>query len=89
MKNTNIGYACRRYPKYKTVMSEDFKDGLYETAKTLVINNHNASFTFLSRRLKIGYHRAILLMKELEKEGIVSGSSPDNPRQINETRLFL
>ena len=58
-----------------------FKDELYETAKSIVIENHIASTSFLQRKLSIGYSRAASLIDALEEEGIVK-SLPNGRKEV-------
>lgn len=48
---------------------------LYEQAKPLVYSEQGASISLLQRHLRIDYHIALLLMEELEKNGVVT--APD------------
>lgn len=57
-------------------------DELYEDAKDAVIEEQNASITFLQRRLGIGYARAAHLMDMLEENNIVGVADGSKPRKI-------
>ncbi len=57
-------------------------DGLFEEAKSTVLQTGNASTTFLQRKLKIGYARAASIMDQLEQQGIVSAQDGARPRRI-------
>lgn len=58
----------------------DYKDDLYTEAFILVVKEQRASVTLLQRRMKISYRRADLLMRELERNGVVE--------PLNDTRLI-
>ena len=47
-------------------------DELYDAAKELVMKHNMTTVSHLQRELRVGYHRASRIMKELERAGIVS-----------------
>ena len=60
----------------------DHQDDLYTEAFQLVVKEQRASVTLIQRRLKIGYMRADLLMRELERNGVVEPFSGTLPRKV-------
>jgi S-DNA-T family DNA segregation ATPase FtsK/SpoIIIE len=58
------------------------QDELFDQAVRLVVEQQQASTSFLQRRLKVGYSRAARLMDELEEAGIVGPAEGAKPRQI-------
>jgi S-DNA-T family DNA segregation ATPase FtsK/SpoIIIE len=60
----------------------DNKDDLYTEAFLLVVKEQRASVTLLQRRMKIGYMRADLLMRELERNGVVEPFNDTLPRKV-------
>ena len=60
----------------------DHQDDLYTEAYLLVVKEQRASVTLIQRRLKIGYMRADLLMRDLERNGIVGPFEPTEPRKV-------
>ena len=60
----------------------DHKDDLYTEAFLLVVKEQRASVTLLQRRMKIGYMRADLLMRELERNGVVEPFNDTLPRKV-------
>ena len=57
-------------------------DELYHDAVRLVVEQDNASVSFLQRKLKIGYARAARIMDQMEERGVVGPSEKSKPRQI-------
>jgi DNA segregation ATPase FtsK/SpoIIIE, S-DNA-T family len=58
------------------------RDELFDEAVQVVVENQQASTSFLQRRMKVGYSRAARLMDELEHAGIVGPAEGAKPRQI-------
>lgn len=61
--------------------SED-EDELYLEAVKVVVENQQASTSFLQRKMRIGYNRAARIMDELEERGVISGRDGSKPRQV-------
>jgi len=57
-------------------------DEYFEEAKNLVIEEQTASTSLIQRRFKTGYNRALRIVEELEKEGIVGPSLGTKPREV-------
>ena len=57
-------------------------DELYDEALRLVTEYRKASVMFIQRRLKIGYMRADLLVKALERNGVVGPFNGNEPRKV-------
>lgn len=57
-------------------------DSLYDQAYDIIVQNGNASTTFLQRKLKIGYARAASLIDELEERGVVGPAEGSRPRKV-------
>ena len=60
----------------------DDRDELYDEAKELVVGYQKASSDFLQRKLKIGQARAVLILSQLEKLGIISSAKEDGTRDV-------
>lgn len=58
------------------------RDQLFEEAIRLIIQNNNASASFLQRKLSVGYARAARLLDELEEVGIVGPADGAKAREI-------
>ncbi|MDA3909094.1 MAG: cell division protein FtsK, partial [Sulfurimonas sp.] len=51
------------------------KDALYKRAKKLVLDDNNASISYVQRKLEISYNRARIIVELLEKKDAIS--TPD------------
>jgi S-DNA-T family DNA segregation ATPase FtsK/SpoIIIE len=54
----------------------------FQLAKSFLIDKQVVSVSSLQRRLKIGYNRALALMDELEKCGVVTGLDSTGTRKL-------
>jgi len=61
---------------------DEQSDDLYEEAVKIVVENQQASTSFLQRKMRVGYNRAARIMDELEDKGIISGRDGSKPRQV-------
>lgn len=61
---------------------EDFDDELLKDAIYLIVNDEQASISYIQRRLKVGYARAARLIDEMENRGIVGPSEGSKARKI-------
>ena len=57
-------------------------DPLYEESKKYVIEQGKASASFLQRKFKIGYNRAMRIIDELESNGVIGPANGINPRKV-------
>ena len=57
-------------------------DPLFENAVQLVIFNQSGSTSLLQRKFAIGYSRANIIMKQLEKAGVVGAANGSKPREV-------
>lgn len=60
----------------------DDRDDRYDEAVDIVINDGQASVSYLQRKMKIGYSRAARIIDEMEDMGIVGKSEGSKPRNI-------
>lgn len=60
----------------------DDTDPLLEEAIELVINEQQASISYLQRKLKLGYSRAARIVDQMEERGIVSQRDGTKPRNV-------
>ncbi|HSR03220.1 MAG TPA: DNA translocase FtsK [Proteiniclasticum sp.] len=60
----------------------DESDELYKQAVRVVVENQQASTSFLQRKMRIGYNRAARIMDELEDRGVISERDGSKPRQV-------
>ena len=64
------------------VFDESEYDEKYDEAVALIINDRQASISYVQRRLRIGYNRAARLIEMMEHEGIVGPQIGSKPREI-------
>ena len=57
-------------------------DELFDEAVRIVIENNQASTSFLQRKMRIGYNRAARIIDDLEDRGVISGPDGAKPRKI-------
>ena len=57
-------------------------DSLYDQAVNIVLTDRKASTSYIQRRLSIGYNKAAKLIERMEREGVVSKSTPTGKRDI-------
>ena len=62
--------------------SNDDCDELLSDAIELVINDQQASTSYLQRRLKIGYSRAARIMDQMEERGIIGPAEGNRGRKV-------
>ncbi|TSC85730.1 MAG: DNA segregation ATPase FtsK/SpoIIIE, S-DNA-T family [Microgenomates group bacterium Gr01-1014_16] len=58
------------------------RDPLFEDAFRIIVQNQNASASFLQRKLSIGYARAARVLDELQQAGIIGPVDGAKPRDI-------
>lgn len=68
--------------------SED-ADELLPDAISLVVNEGQASISYLQRKLKIGYARAARIIDQMEERGIIGGYEGSKPRKVLVTKEDL
>lgn len=63
---------------------EDGEEGdeLFQEAVKIVVENQQASTSFLQRKMRIGYNRAARIMDQLEERGVISQRDGSKPRQV-------
>lgn len=63
-------------------LSDGEKDGLFEDAARIIVQNQMGSTSLIQRRLKLGYNRAGRLMDQLEEAGIVGENAGSKAREV-------
>lgn len=67
-------------PSVKSYITKD--DEIYKEARNIVVQSQDAHICKLQRRLRIGYMKAVELMEELEKNGVVGPAVEGSPRKV-------
>lgn len=62
-------------------MGNEERDDLYNDAKELVLATRRVSASLIQRRLRVGYTRAVFMLRQMELDGIV-GPSKDGFREL-------
>ncbi len=57
-------------------------DELLEQAVEMVVNDGQASASYIQRKFKVGYSRAARIIDQLEERGIVGGHEGSKPRKV-------
>lgn len=57
-------------------------DSLYDRDCQIVLTEKKCSISYLQRLLGIGYNRAAGIVEQMEKEGLVSGPTPTDKREV-------
>ncbi len=68
--------------KVEKAEADDEVDELFTKAVEYVVEEQNASATFLQRKLKLGYARAARILDELYEKGIVGPYEGSKPRKV-------
>jgi S-DNA-T family DNA segregation ATPase FtsK/SpoIIIE len=77
----NVGRKNGRGSTFIAPNGED-RDPLFEEAFRMIIQNDNASASFLQRKLSIGYARAARILDELQQVGIIGPADGSKAREI-------
>ena len=67
---------------FRSSVSDDADDDLYEDAKHAVMEAGKASTSYLQRKLRVGYSRAARLIDLLEENGVIGPQDGSRPREI-------
>jgi len=65
-----------------TTIDNRTKDELYETIKNDIIKSGSVSTSYIQRKLKVGYARAVGLLEMFEDRGIVEKAKGARPRKV-------
>jgi S-DNA-T family DNA segregation ATPase FtsK/SpoIIIE len=69
--------------------SIDIRDELYEKSFELVLSTGQASASFIQRRLRMGYPRAVRMIELMEEDGLNGPAVGSKPREIRVKRDHL
>ncbi|MDU3009731.1 MAG: DNA translocase FtsK 4TM domain-containing protein [Peptoniphilus harei] len=72
--------------KDKKVKIDNEKDPLFKDAVELVINDEQASISYIQRKLKVGYSRAGRIVDQMEEMGIIGPHEGSKPRKLLKTK---
>ena len=61
--------------------------GKSSDAVRVVTESHQASISWLQRKLRVGYNRAARMIERMEREGVVSQAEGARPREVLARRL--
>lgn len=65
---------------------DDTIDPLLDEAIEMVVENQQASTSYIQRRFKVGYSRAGRIIDQMEERGIISGYNGSKPREVLMTK---
>ena len=64
------------------VIDSSSLDPLFEEAAHIIVTMRSGFASLIQRRLSIGYNRAVRIMDQLEKAGIVGAAQGSKPREV-------
>ena len=73
----------------KKVKIDNEKDPLFKEAVELVVNDEQASISYIQRKLKVGYSRAGRIVDQMEELGIIGPHEGSKPRKLLKTKEEL
>jgi len=62
--------------------ADTFHDDLYDQAVAIVCDTRQASFSYIQRRLQIGYNRSARMVEQMDRDGIVGPTNGAKPRDV-------
>ena len=66
----------------ENVIDSSSLDPLFEEAARIIVTMRSGFASLIQRRLSIGYDRAVRIMDQLEKAGIVGAAQGSKPREV-------
>ena len=66
----------------ENVIDSSSLDPLFEEAARIIVTMRSGFASLIQRRLSIGYNRAVRIMDQLEKAGIVGVAQGSKPREV-------
>ena len=88
IKNT-VESKIEQAIEYKKVNIDNEKDPLFKEAVELVVNDEQASISYIQRKLKVGYSRAGRIVDQMEEMGIIGPHEGSKPRKLLKTKEEL
>ena len=82
----NVESKIEKAIENKKVKVDDEKDPLFKEAVEIVLNDEQASISYIQRKLKVGYSRAGRIVDQMEEMGIIGPHEGSKPRKLLKTR---
>ena len=82
---TNLESKIEKAIEDKKIKVDDEKDPLFKEAVELVVNDEQASISYIQRKLKVGYSRAGRIVDQMEEMGIIGPHEGSKPRKLLKT----
>lgn len=82
----NIESKIEQAIEDKKVKIDNEKDPLFKDAVELVVNDEQASISYIQRKLKVGYSRAGRIVDQMEEMGIIGPHEGSKPRKLLKTK---
>nr|WP_209019211.1 DNA translocase FtsK [Peptoniphilus vaginalis] len=73
----------------RKVQIDNERDPLFKEAVELVVNDEQASISYIQRKLKVGYSRAGRIVDQMEEMGIIGPHEGSKPRKLLKTKEEL
>lgn len=83
---TNLESKIEKAIEDKKIKVDDEKDPLFKEAVELVVNDEQASISYIQRKLKVGYSRAGRIVDQMEEMGIIGPHEGSKPRKLLKTK---
>ncbi|OFK83393.1 DNA translocase FtsK [Peptoniphilus sp. HMSC062D09] len=83
---TNLESKIEKAIENKKIKVDDEKDPLFKEAVELVVNDEQASISYIQRKLKVGYSRAGRIVDQMEEMGIIGPHEGSKPRKLLKTK---
>ena len=83
---TSLESKIEKAIENKKIKVDDEKDPLFKEAVELVVNDEQASISYIQRKLKVGYSRAGRIVDQMEEMGIIGPHEGSKPRKLLKTK---
>lgn len=82
----NVESKIEKAIESKKIKGEEERDPLFKEAVELVVNDEQASISYIQRKLKVGYSRAGRIIDQMEEMGIIGPHEGSKPRKLLKTK---
>ncbi|MDY3903311.1 FtsK/SpoIIIE family DNA translocase [Peptoniphilus sp.] len=82
----NVESKIEKAIENKKTKGEEERDPLFKEAVELVVNDEQASISYIQRKLKVGYSRAGRIIDQMEEMGIIGPHEGSKPRKLLKTK---